>query len=163
MASPAHKDTIEEVKELFKSYLKEHGHRQTPERFMVLEETYKSDGHFDADAMYFRMKNTGSRVSRATVYNTLDLLVECGLVQRHQFGKNQSYYERAYGYRQHDHIICRQCGAVVEFCDPRILEIQTLMNRIHKFKIESHSLQFYGECENPETCTRKSELKTGSA
>lgn len=158
MAAPAHADTIAEVKEIFRQYLKDKSHRQTPERFMVLEEIYKSDGHFDADDMYFRMKNTGYRVSRATVYNTLDLLVECGLVQRHQFGKNQSHYERAYSYRQHDHIICNSCGAVIEFCDPRIQEIKTLMERIHTFKIEGHNLQFYGECVNPSTCTRQPDI-----
>lgn len=152
MAQPAAEDTIQEVKEIFRTYLKEQKHRITPERFMVLEEIYRADGHFDADDMYFRMKNTGSRVSRATVYNTLDLLVECGLVQRHQFGKNQSYYERAYAFQQHDHIICSTCGAVMEFCDPRIQEIKTLMEKIHDFKITGHSLHFLGECNNPETC-----------
>lgn len=159
MASPARKETIQEVKEIFTTYLKSNQHRLTPERFMVLEQIYTADGHVDADDMYLRMKNTGSRVSRATVYNTLDLLVECGLVQRHQFGQNQSYYERAHGYRQHDHIICQQCGAVVEFCDPRIQEIKTLMQRIYGFEIEAHNLQFYGKCLNPDTCTRKPELK----
>jgi Fur family ferric uptake transcriptional regulator len=158
MAAPAHEDTIAEVKEIFRVYLKDKGHRQTPERFMVLEEIYKSDGHFDADDMFFRMKNTGYRVSRATVYNTLDLLVECDLVQRHQFGKNQSHYERAYAYRQHDHIICDSCGAVIEFCDPRIHEIKTLMERIHEFKIEGHNLQFRGTCADPLNCSRKPDI-----
>jgi Fur family transcriptional regulator, ferric uptake regulator len=159
MATPAQEDTIQEVKEIFRNYLKINSHRQTPERFMVLEEIYRTDGHFDADDMYFRMKNTGYRVSRATVYNTLDLLVECNLVQRHQFRQNQSYYERAYAYRQHDHIICDTCGAVLEFCDPRIREIQTMMEKIHDFNITGHSLHFYGSCQDPETCTRKPDLK----
>jgi Fur family ferric uptake transcriptional regulator len=158
MAKPAGEDTIQEVKEIFRSYLKERHHRITPERFMVLEEIYRADGHFDADDMYFSMKNTGSRVSRATVYNTLDLLVECGLVQRHQFGRNQSYYERAYSFQQHDHIICNTCGAVMEFCDPRIYEIKTLMEELHDFSIAGHSLHFFGECKNPDTCTKRSEL-----
>ena len=113
MAHPAKEETIDLVKEIFSSYLKEHNQRQTPERFMVLEEMYRADGHFDADDIFFNMKDGGTRVSRATVYNTLDLLVECGLVQRQQFGKNQYYYERAYAYQQHDHIICKECGAVL--------------------------------------------------
>src|SRR5690554_7409227 len=89
MAHPAHEDTIQLVKEMFRSYLKERNQRQTPERFMVLEEIYRADGHFDADDIFFRMKDAGTRVSRATVYNTLDLLVECGLVQRQQFGRSE--------------------------------------------------------------------------
>ncbi len=161
MAKPAGEDTIQEVKEIFRAYLKERSHRITPERFMVLEEIYRADGHFDADDMYFRMKNTGSRVSRATVYNTLDLLVECGLVQRHQFGKNQSYYERAYAFQQHDHIICQNCGAVMEFCDPRIYEIKTLMEKLHNFTITGHSLHFLGECQDPANCEKKNAMEQG--
>ena len=159
MANSAGNDLIDEVKEIFRSYLKEKKHRQTPERFMVLEEIYRADGHFDADDMYFRMKNVGYRVSRATVYNTLDLLLECGLVQRHQFGRNQSIYERAYAYRQHDHIICNKCGKVIEFCDPRLQEIKTMLEKIHNFEISGHSLHFYGVCNDPETCEKQPEKK----
>lgn len=159
MAHPAKEETINLVKEIFRAYLKEHNQRQTPERFMVLEEIYKADGHFDADDIFFHMKDGGTRVSRATVYNTLDLLVECGLVQRHQFGKNQYYYERAYAYQQHDHIICHDCGAVMEFCDPRILEIQNMMEKIYDFDIKGHSLHFFGQCNDPENCDRRPELK----
>lgn len=155
MADPAGTELINEVKEIFRRYLKEKKHRQTPERFMVLEEIYRADGHFDADDMYFRMKNIGYRVSRATVYNTLDLLLECGLVQRHQFGKNQSIYERAYTYRQHDHIICNECGKVIEFCDPRVQEIKDMLEKIHNFTIKEHSLQFYGVCNDPDNCDKK--------
>jgi Fur family ferric uptake transcriptional regulator len=159
MAERASEETINEVKELFRNYLKDKKHRITPERFMVLEEIYRSDGHFDADEIFFKMKDNESRVSRATVYNTLELLVDCGLVQRQQFGKNQSVYERGYSYQQHDHIICSHCEAVVEFCDPRILEIQQLMEKIHRFKISDHSLHFYGTCSNVDTCERKKEME----
>ncbi|HMB97043.1 MAG TPA: transcriptional repressor [Balneolaceae bacterium] len=160
MAHPAQEETISLVKEIFRTYLKEHKQRQTPERFMVLEEIYRSEGHFDADDIFFKLKNSGTRVSRATVYNTLDLLIECGLVQRQQFGKNQFYYERSYAYQQHDHIICTECGVVVEFCDPRILEIQNLMEDIYDFKIDTHSLHFFGTCKDPEECARRQEKGT---
>mgnify|MGYP005847731375 CR=1 FL=1 len=155
MAHPAAEETINLVKEIFRTYLREHKQRQTPERFMVLEEIYRSDGHFDADDIFFRLKNSGTRVSRATVYNTLDLLIECGLVQRQQFGKNQYYYERSYAYHQHDHLICTECGVVIEFCDPRILEIQNLMEEIYEFDIQSHSLHFFGTCKNKEKCKKR--------
>lgn len=155
MAHQATEETIQLVKEIFRAYLREGNQRQTPERFMVLEEIYRSDGHFDADDLFFRMKDAGTRVSRATVYNTLDLLVECGLVQRQQFGKNQYYYERSYAYQQHDHLICRECGAVIEFCDPRILEIQKLMEQIHNFTVEAHSLHLFGSCNDKEACNER--------
>ena len=160
MAQPAQEETIHLVKEIFRSYLKEQNQRQTQERFMVLEEIYRSDGHFDADKLYDKMKNTDARVSRATVYNSLDLLVECGLVQRQQFGKNLYFYERAYAYQQHDHIICKECGVVLEFCDPRIQEIKDLMGKIHDFNIEDHSLHLYGKCKDEKACSdRKSAAK----
>ena len=143
MAHPANQETINLVKEIFRNYLKENKQRQTPERFMVLEEIYRSEGHFDAEQIFFNMKDTNSRVSRATVYNTLELLLSCGLVQRHQFGENQSYYERSYAYKQHDHIICTNTNKVIEFCDPRIQEIKSLMERIYNVKIVDHSLNFY--------------------
>lgn len=155
MAHPASEETIDLVKEIFSSYLKEHNQRQTPERFMVLGEIYRADGHFDADDIFFNMKDAGTRVSRATVYNTLDLLVECGLVQRQQFGENQYYYERAYAYQQHDHIICKKCGKVLEFCDPRIQEIKTMMGKMHDFNITGHSLHFFGTCKDEEACEER--------
>jgi len=157
MAHPAPEETITLVKEIFRTYLKERNQRQTPERFMVLEEIYRAEGHFDADDIFFNMKNAGTRVSRATVYNTLDLLIECGLVQRQQFGKNQYYYERSYAYQQHDHMICKECGVVIEFCDPRILEIQRLMEEIHDFNVEGHSLHLFGRCKDVEACMRRKE------
>ena len=155
MAQPAQEETINLVKEIFRSYLKEQNQRQTQERFMVLEEIYRSDGHFDADKLYDKMKDTDARVSRATVYNSLDLLVECGLVQRQQFGKNLYFYERAYAYQQHDHIICKDCGVVLEFCDPRIQEIKDLMGKIHDFNIEDHSLHLYGRCNDEKACIER--------
>lgn len=155
MAHPAQEETIRLVKDLFSVYLKERNQRQTPERFMVLEEIYRADGHFDAEDIFYRMEEGGTRVSRATVYNTLDVLVECGLVQRQQFGKSQYYYERAYAYQQHDHMICDECGLVMEFCDPRIGEIQRMLENIHQFKINSHSLHFTGSCIDKEACERR--------
>lgn len=161
MAHPAKQETIDLVKEIFRSYLKEHNQRQTSERFLVLEEIYISDGHFDADDIFFSMKNSESRVSRATVYNTLDLLVEAGLVQRHQFGENHYVYERSYAYQQHDHMICKECGTVLEFCDPRIQEIKTMMEQMHDFEVSGHSLHFYGTCGDTEACSKRKNMKQG--
>jgi Fur family ferric uptake transcriptional regulator len=92
------------------------------------------------------MKNKGYRVSRATVYNTLDLLVECELVKRHQFGSNQALYEKAHGFRQHDHLICLDCDKVFEFCDPRVSETEKMVAELMNFEIKHHSLILYGHC-----------------
>ena len=120
--------------------------QSTAAAFAILEEIYRRNDHFDAEALYIHMKNQSYRVSRATVYNTLELLVNCDLVKRHQFGKNLALYEKSYGYKQHDHLICEDCGKVVEFCDPRIQQIKDMMGDLLKYKITHHSLNLFGKC-----------------
>ena len=135
---------LEQVKKILDKHLELKGLRKTQERYAIIKEIYSFDHHFDADELYSQMIKKKYRVSRATIYNTLDLLVSLELVSRHVFKENIAKYEKSFGFRQHDDIILDNEESI-EFCDPRIQSIKNTLEEMFDVKIKNHSLYFFGE------------------
>ncbi|MDC1486315.1 transcriptional repressor [Flavobacteriales bacterium] len=133
----------QQVRDLFEAYLEQNGHRKTPERFAILSEIYAYEGHFDIEALFAHMSANEYRVSRATLYNTVDLLIDCNLVRKHQFGDKVAQYEKCYRVKQHDHVILADTGEVLEFCDPRIQQIKATLEELFDIEVLHHNLNIY--------------------
>jgi Fur family transcriptional regulator, ferric uptake regulator len=138
--------------EIFKDFLKAEKNRITPERFEVLDAALEFEGHFGADDLYIIMKNQQSRVSRATVYKTLELLAQCDLLSKRNFGDNMTRYESSYKRQNHDHLICMDCGRIVEFINPKVKALPLEICEELDFEMESYSFNLFARCKNIKTC-----------
>ncbi|NWF50890.1 MAG: transcriptional repressor [Ignavibacteriaceae bacterium] len=142
----------QQARDIFRNYLKNGKNRITPERFEVLESALEYEGHFGADDLYILMKNKKSRVSRATVYNTLELLSQCDLLSKRNFGDNLTRYEINYKKQTHDHLICVDCGRIVEFTETIMKKLPEEICDSLGFNFESYSFNIFGRCKEPRTC-----------
>lgn len=141
-----------QAEEIFRSFLKSGKNRITPERFEVLEAALEYEGHFNADDLYILMKNSKSRISRATVYKTLELLAQCELLSKRNFGDNTNRFESSFKKQVHDHLICVDCGKIIEFADTRIKRLPEEISEDLGFNFESYSFNIFGRCKDPKKC-----------
>lgn len=144
-------------KQKFLQLLRERGQRVTSERLALFDEIFAQHRHIDAEELLAAMKQRGLKISRATVYRNLDLLVECGLARKQRLGRDRFQYEHIHAGQQHDHLVCTGCGRVVEFVSPGIVALQGEICRAHGFVPSRHTLQISGlcnECARQETVAR---------
>ncbi|MEW6702270.1 MAG: transcriptional repressor [Bacteroidota bacterium] len=144
--------------EEFRKFLKREDNRITPERFEVLDHAIDYEGHFGADELYVSMKSSHSNISRATVYNTLELLAKCGFISKRNFGENKTRYESNLGKKSHDHLICTNCGAIKEFSEPKIQKIVKEISKEIGFDSTGYSFNIFGKCTNP-NCSQNKNVK----
>jgi Fur family ferric uptake transcriptional regulator len=137
------------AKEQFTEFLREGNYRITAERFEVLASVLKYDEHFDADSLFLRMRAEGGKVSRATVYKTLALLHECGLVSRYLFAPGDfAQYEKTIDRPRHDHMVCTKCNKIIEFPNGSVRYLQKQICDLHDFEGHYHTLQIFGVCSD---------------
>ncbi|NPA33441.1 MAG: transcriptional repressor [Chlorobi bacterium] len=148
---------FEEVKQVVEDCLRRKGLRKTSERFHILKHIYERGGHFDADTLYVELRNKGINVSRATVYNTLDLFTKCGILTSLFFTPHHIVYDFSYKAKQHEHLYCEVCGKIEEFCDPRLSIIEEDVQKLTGFKIIKRNVVFRGICSE---CQKKMQEKS---
>jgi len=141
----------QQAADILREFLKNGNNRITPERFEVLDSALEYEGHFGADDLYVLMKNQKSGVSRATVYNTLELLAQCGLIRKRNFGDNLTRYESNFK-KQHDHIVCLDCGRIIEFANNKLKAAPVEICNELGFEVVNYSFNIFAKCKNIKTC-----------
>ena len=131
---------------MFSRFLKEAGHKQTGQRYQVLDQLLRIQQHLTSEEIYYRVKRENPRIGFSTVQRTLKLLADCGLARVLDFGDGVMRFESSYGQIHHDHMICRLCGRSQEFSAREIETLQQREARRHRFRLEGHRLVMYGIC-----------------
>lgn len=150
---------IQREMDAFVRVLKENSMKVTNQRMVVAECIFRTHAHFTADDLTDFLKNRYKSVSKATVYRILSILVDAGLIDEHDFGQSQKFYEHSLGHEHHDHLICTRCGKIIEFMDPDIEKLQVAAARRYNFQVTDHTLNIYGLCA---PCGQKTNGKSGS-
>ncbi len=162
MARPVSDDVIQTAEHVFREYLRDRSLKYTTERRLVLQAVMRNDEHFEAEQLLLDMRQAQARVGKATVYRTLKLLVDCGIVKEVHFSNKQVHYEHTYGQDAHDHMVCRKCGRIIEFGSRDVTRLRTLLAARHRFHALLHRFQIIGLCEGcVATCPAGDEVPGG--
>ena len=134
-------------KQIFEDFLRKKGLRDTPQRWLILDEFLKREQHTTTEELYDIIKQRDKTIGQATVYRTLKLLCEAGLAQEVDFGDGVMRYEHLYGHAHHDHLVCQGCGKTAEVVDTVIEELQQRLSAQYGFQLTGHEMYLYGLCE----------------
>ncbi|MEK6634947.1 MAG: Fur family transcriptional regulator [Planctomycetota bacterium] len=134
--------------DIFKKYLASKNLKFTTERQVILDRVFADHKHFEADELLVDLRLNDLKVSKATIYRTLALLVQSGLLREVIYGERHAHYEHVYGHEHHDHLVCNNCDKIIEFTEHRIEKLQEEVCKKNKFKAASHRLQIQGLCED---------------
>jgi len=137
---------MSEKREIFRKYISQQGLKLTRQRQVILDEFLRMEAHLSTEELYLKVRKKHPHIGYATVYRTLKLLAECGLAKERDFGAGQTLYEVTYRDQHHDHLICTECGEIIEFEDLRIEELQKQVAKKYDFTIRDHRLEIYGRC-----------------
>jgi len=136
------------VRERFNSFLQNEGLKLTSERLTILNEALATEGHFEADDLLVILKQKGRKTSRATIYRTLEILAEAGVLRKVYFGSSATHFEKVTDKPRNDHMICQKCGVTIEFYSPELADIQNRLAKNFKFEVKDYCYQIFGLCEN---------------
>ena len=146
MAAGLREESLGAARAQFERFLRSRGLKVTSERREVLQEVFASQDHFDVKGILRRLRGSGRRVSRATTYRTLDLLVDAKILVRLEFGDGEAHYEILHGRAHHDHFLCVRCGRIIEFENKTVERMLEEIARDYRFAAEAHSLHVHGLC-----------------
>lgn len=146
MANRKTDNRAESARGVFHRYLKNHGIKFTSPRRRILDVVLEMSDHFEAEQLLFALRTRGERVAKATIYRTLPLLVDCGILKQVRFDVKHAHYEICYGENPHDHMVCRRCGRILEFGSDDVIALRTRLARKYRFHAISHRLQISGLC-----------------
>ena len=138
---------------IFREFLYKKGLKLTKERQRILDEVFAFHGHFNPEELLKSMRSKKIKVSKASIYRTLPLLVESGLVEQVEKNDKHAHYEHTFGHGHHDHLICMRCGKVIEVFSQRLEAVQTELCKSREFEGIKHTLEIKGYCCNcKKTC-----------
>src|SRR5215203_1371196 len=141
-------EEFQKEKEIFLEHIQKAGLRRTSQRDLILEIFLRTEQHLSSEDLYWLVQKQDPTLGHTTVYRTLKLLTEAGLAREVRFGDGKTYYEHHYNHDHHDHLICTECGKIIEFFSAQIEELQDKMAEQYGFRLTNHSLRMWGVCED---------------